>query len=177
MWSEEVIRLDGEEDNPNESLPKPNSTAPQTYKFFGSYAHSIDSKSRMIIPNAYRTALGETFTIGPTRDFQGIALYPDNVYDQLLSDIVSMNQRKPVVQKFAMQFSKLTYRDMQADAQGRLLLPAKLRQRMLGESKELEISGALDYIRVVGSEKADAEDAFFSDNLEEILEQLGNLDE
>jgi MraZ protein len=131
----------------------------------------------MIIPNAYRDSLGETFTIGPTRDFQGIALYPDSVYDQLLSDIVSMNQRKPVVQKFAMQFSKLSYREMQADAQGRLLLPAKLRQRMLEDAKELEISGALDYIRVVGIEKADAEDAFFSENLDEILEQLGNLDE
>ena len=167
--------MDGEINIPMESTA-PAKTAP-AYVFFGSYAHALDSKGRMIIPNAYREALGETFSIGPTRDFQGIALYPDSVYEQLLSDIMAMNQRKPVVQKFAMQFSKLSYRDMQSDAQGRLLLPAKLRQRMLEDAKELEISGALDYVRVMSSVKADTEDAYFTENLEEILEQLGDLDE
>ena len=172
----EVVRLNDEESKSSSSLSNLNSAAPKSYQFFGSYAHSIDEKGRLIVPNSYRDALGKPFTIGPTRDFQGIALYPDDVYDQLLADIVSMNQRKPVVQKFAMQFSKLTYREIQPDSQGRLLLPAKLRQRMLGDAKELEISGALDYIRVVSSEKADDEDMFFTDNQEEILEQLGNLD-
>ena len=173
----EVVQMNEEEGKSSGSLSNLSSAAPKTYQFFGSYAHSIDEKGRLIVPNSYRNALGKPFTIGPTRDFQGIALYPDDVYDQLLADIVSMNQRKPVVQKFAMQFSKLTYRDVQPDNQGRILLPVRLRQRMLGETKELEISGALDYIRVVSSEKADAEDVFFSDNLDEILEQLGNLDE
>lgn len=173
----EVKLLDDEKLNSPQQSESRASAAPKTYTFFGSYAHSIDNKGRMIVPNAYRASLGETFTIGPTRDFQGIALYPDVVYDQLLSDIVSMNQRKPVVQRFAMQFSKLSYREMQADGQGRLLLPAKLRQRMLGEAKELEISGAFDHIRIVDSAKADTEDAFFTENLEDILKQLGDLDE
>lgn len=147
------------------------------YSFFGSYAHSIDTKGRIIVPGAYREPLGETFTIGPTRDFQGIALYPNRIYDQLLGDIMSMNQRKPVVQKYTMQFSKLSYRDMQADGQGRLLLPAKLRQRILKEAKDLEISGALNCVRIVDSSKADEEDLSFNQNLEDILEQLGNLEE
>ncbi len=149
----------------------------QTYTFLGSYAHAVDDKGRIIVPTAYRAPLGQTFTIGPTRDFQGIALYPNPVYDQLLGDIMSMNQRKPVVQKFAMQFSKLSYRDMQADGQGRLLLPAKIRQRMLGEARELEISGAFDHVRIMDSARAGDEDAFFTENLEDILEQLGNLEE
>lgn len=149
----------------------------KSYQFFGSYAHAIDSKGRMIVPNAYRSALRESFTIGPTRDFQGIALYPNPVFDQLLSDMDAMKQRKPVVQKYKTQFSKLSYREMQADAQGRLLLPAKLRQRMLGEAKELEISGALDHVRVVDSAKAETEDTFFMDNLDDILDELGNLED
>ena len=33
------------------------------FKFFGSYDHSIDAKGRIIVPNAYRKALGESFTI------------------------------------------------------------------------------------------------------------------
>lgn len=165
--------MDGDEKT-TQQAPQANGKA---YTFLGSYAHAVDDKGRIIVPNAYRNPLGATFTIGPTRDFQGIALYPNAVYDQLLADIMSMNQRKPIVQRFAMQFSKLSYRDMQADGQGRLLLPAKVRQRMLGEAKELEISGAFDHVRIMDSVKAAAEDTFFSENLEEILEQLGNLDE
>ena len=170
-----VSRLD--EDNQVIEEPAGHSTSPgETFTFFGAYAHAIDNKGRMIIPNAYRDALGESFTIGPTRDFYGIALYPNSVYNQLLADIVSMNRRKPIVQKYVTQFSKLSYRDIQPDSQGRISLPAKLRQRMLGEAKELEISGALDHIRVVDNRKADTEDNSFMDNLEEILEQFGNLD-
>lgn len=165
--------MDGDE-NTTQQESQANGKA---YTFLSSYAHAIDDKGRIIVPSAYRNPLGPTFTIGPTRDFQGIALYPNAVFDQLLADIMSMNQRKPIVQRFAMQFSKLSYRDMQADGQGRLLLPAKIRQRMLGDAKELEISGAFDHVRIMDSAKAAAEDTFFGENRDEILEQFGNLDE
>ncbi len=153
------------------------SSAPQTYAFFGSYSHALDAKSRLIIPSPYRPPLGETFTIGPTRDFQGIALYPNAVFAQLLAEIHAMNPRKPIVQRYAEQVSKLSFPGSQADTQGRLLLPATLRQRMLGEAKDLEISGAFDYVRIMDSAKAAAEDTYFTDNLESIMEQLGNLDD
>ena len=93
--------------------------------FFGSYAHSIDAKGRIIIPNAYREALGETFSMGPTRDFNGVALYPNDEFDRILDELNAMNQRKPFVQNYTVQFYKLSYRDMQADSQGRLLAQAK----------------------------------------------------
>ncbi|MDD3411136.1 MAG: hypothetical protein PHY12_10050 [Eubacteriales bacterium] len=147
------------------------------YQFFGSYAHTLDGKGRIIIPNAYRGDLGETFTVGPTRDFEGVALYPDAVFERLLAELTAMNQRKPIVQKYVTQFFKLSYRGMQPDAQGRLLLPGKLRQRMLGEAKELEVSGAFDHVRIVDSAKAENEDMSFAENLGGILEELGNLDE
>lgn len=157
--------------------PMPPPQAPAKYAFFGSYGHSLDAKGRIIIPNAYREALGETFTIGPTKDFRGVALYPDPVYDQILADIQRMNQRKPDVQRFATQFFKLSYREIQSDQQGRILLPTMLRQRMLENAKELEISGAFDHIRIEDSARATQEDQYFSDNLDSILEALGNLDD
>jgi MraZ protein len=88
-----------------------------------------------------------------------------------------MNPRKPIVQRFSDQISKLSFPGSQADSQGRLLLPATLRQRMLGEAKDLEISGAFDHVRIVDRAKANAEDIFFTENLESILEQVGNLDD
>ena len=57
------------------------SILPKNYTFFGSYDHSLDPKGRIIIPTAYRKPLGEVFTISITRDGEGIALYPDPVFD------------------------------------------------------------------------------------------------
>lgn len=147
-----------------------------TTEFFGSYDHSIDAKGRIIVPNAYRDALGEIFTIGPTRDFKGIALYPNTVFNQIRDELNSMNQRKPFVQTYTMQFFKLSYRDIQADAQGRLLLPPKLRQRILGEAKDLEISGISNHVRIIDAEQANIADINFTEHLDDILEQMGNLD-
>ena len=153
----------------------PSSDAPATaeFNFFGSYSHSIDAKGRIIIPNAYRDMLGETFTIGPARDFKGIALYPEPVYESILRELSALNQRKRVVQTYTQQFYKLSYRGVQADTQGRLLLPPKLRQRMLGEARDLEISGGFNHVRIVEAEKADRTDEAFMDNLDMTLDQIG----
>ena len=145
-------------------------------EFLGSYSHSIDAKGRIIIPNAYRLALGAVLTIGPTRDFKGIALYPDAVFNQILEELNEINPRKAIVQTYTMQFYKLCYRDMQPDGQGRLLLPPKLRQRMLGEAKDLEISGGFNHVRIMDAEQANRDDEDFMRNLDDILDKMGNMD-
>ncbi len=164
--------MDDSENMISSSMPNP-ADKPK-FAFFGSYAHSIDAKGRIIIPTAYRDALGETFTLGPTRDFNGIALYPDEVFDRILEELSAMNQRKPLVQNYTMQFYKLSYRSMQADTQGRLLLPPKLRQRMLQDAKELEISGGYNHVRIVDAVKADEADLEFMAKKDELLEEMGN---
>ena len=95
----------------------------------------------------------------------------------MLDELAALNQRKPIVQKYMTEFFKFSYRDMQPDAQGRILLPTRLRQWMFGDAKELEISGGPDHVRIVDSAKANAEDVSFRENLPDILEQMGNLDE
>lgn len=160
-------------ENSASALPQ----SPRSFTFFGCYDHSIDAKGRIIVPNAYRKPLGDTFTISITRDGEGIALYPDDVFDALLSELYSLNQRKVAVQKYQAHLAKMSYRGMQADSQGRLLLPVKLRQYVLGDAKDVEISGALDHIRIVGSEAANAEDKYFREHRTEILEEIGNMEE
>ena len=99
------------------------------------------------------------------------------MFDALLSELYSLNQRKVAVQKYQAHLAKMSYRGMQADSQGRLLLPVKLRQYVLGDAKDVEISGALDHIRIVGSEAANAEDTYFREHRTEILEEIGNMEE
>ena len=164
-----MARLDGDEKQVDERAVL------GSHSFFGAFSYAIDSKGRTVIPTTYRDALGDTFTMAVTRDFNAIALYPNAVYDKLLTELESMNKRKPVVQKYTDEFYKWTYRDMSHDGQGRIQIPAMLRQLMLGEEKELEISGALNHIRIVGSQKARTEDINFMKNIDTILEEIGNL--
>lgn len=161
----------------NTRLDPQASARPKKLTFFGSYDHSIDAKGRMIIPTVYRKALGDTFTLTISLDDRAIALYPDEGFEEMLADLYAMNRRKPAVQKQQDHVAKYSYPGMQADNQGRVLLPVKLRQYVLGDARDVEISGALDHVRVVASEVARQEDDYYRQHREEILEEIGNLEE
>ena len=163
--------MDG--DDRGNRLPAGNT--PRKFTFYGSYDHSIDIKGRIIIPNAYRKPLGDVFTVSLTRDGLGIALYPDDVFDLMMEELYHLNQRKPSVQRYEAYIAKMSYRDMEADGQGRLLLPIKLRQMVLGEAKDVEISGALDHIRIVSQGSGLEEDAFFRQNRDAILNEIADM--
>ncbi len=147
--------------------------------FFGCYDHAIDGKGRIIIPSDYRESLGSQFTIGPTRDQKAIALYPKHTWQALLhemSEIRRIHGNKPKVQVYLNRFFKFSYPNVESDNQGRLLLPAKLRQEMLGDARDVEISGVQDHIRIVTSEKAAEEDRYYKENENDILEFMGGLE-
>ena len=149
---------------------------PRKFTFFGSYDHAIDGKGRIIIPNAYRKALGDSFTITIDLDDKAIAIYPDEAFEEMIAELYSLNRRKPAVQRQQDHVAKFSYPGMQADNQGRVLLPVKLRQYVLGAAKDVEISGALDHIRIVDSAAAMAEDEYYRDHRDEILDEIGNMD-
>ena len=153
------------------------SEKPRKLTFFGSYDHSIDAKGRLIIPTAYRKALGESFTITISLDDRAIALYPDAGFEEMLTELYALNRRKPSVQKQQDHVAKYSYPGVQADNQGRVLLPVKLRQYVLGDARDVEVSGALDHVRIVDSAAARQEDDYYREHREEILEEIGNLEE
>ena len=66
-------------------------------------------------------------------------------------------------------FSKYTYEDCECDAQGRVLLPQKLRSRFLTDAKEVEVSGVGSHIRVMRLEDAEKEEEEFSLEIPDVL--------
>ena len=146
-------------------------------EFSGNYAHTIDPKGRVTIPSAYREALGESFTITVSLDDRAVAIYPDEAFETMIDELYALNRRKPAVQKQLDHVAKFSYPGMQADNQGRVLLPVKLRQYVLGDARDVEISGALDHIRIVESAVAQEEDTYYKDHRDEILDEIGNLEE
>ena len=146
-------------------------------RFFGSYDHSIDAKGRIIIPTVYRKDLGESFTITIGLDDASIAIYPDAAFEEMVEELYRMNRRKPAVQRQQDHVAKFSYPGMQADSQGRVHLPVKLRQYVLDEAKDVEISGALDHIRIVDSAIGLAEDTYYKEHNEEIRNEIAELED
>ena len=146
-------------------------------RFLGSYDHSIDAKGRIIIPTVYRKDLGESFTITVGMDNNSIALYPDAAFDEMIEALYSMNRRKPAVQRLQDHVAKFSYPGIQADNQGRVLLPAKLRQYILGEAKDVEISGSLDHIRIVDASVGLTEDTYMKEHYDEIRDEIADMEE
>lgn len=148
---------------------------PRAFTFFGCYEHSLDGKGRMIIPNAYRKPLGETFTISITPEGDGIALYPEDIFDEMLADLYQLNRLNDSVRRYLAYLGKMSYRGVEADGQGRILLPAKLRQRILGDIKEVEISGGMDHVRIYDANKGTEEDDYFELHRGDILAEVSEL--
>ncbi len=164
-----------DENQQNRTADVPQRQLPRTFTFFGSYDHSVDTKGRLIVPTAYRKPLGDTFTISVTPDGEGIALYPEAVFDDLLMDLYQLNRLDESLQKYLAYLGKMSYRNMETDTQGRILIPARLRQRILKDARELEVSGAMDYVRIVDAQKGNDEDDYFDLHRADIHKRIAEM--
>ena len=146
--------------------------------FIGSYNHSLDGKGRMVVPQAFREKLGEKFFVAPSQDSKSIALYSEIAWARLRDRFARLQARKMSYEliRFLEQFDAYSYRDQECDAQGRILLPAKLRQKILGDEKDVEITGANDHVRVVAAKSAEEQFTGFLNDLPDILGALNGLD-
>lgn len=143
--------------------------------FVGSYPHSIDAKGRMIIPAAFRDALGDRFAVAPSPDFQAVALYPISDWVARRDELAAIIRRKPVAQPLLDQFTKYSYTDCEADAQGRLLLPQRIRSWRLGDARDVEVNGAFTHIRIIPAAVGKDQDRAFDEKYPDPLAFLTAL--
>lgn len=130
--------------------------------FMGEYLHTIDGKGRLIVPAKFREALGEKFIATKGLD-HCLFVYPAEEWQALEEKLRALPFTQPDVRAFVrFFFSGAT--ECEVDKQGRILLPANLREYaqlekdvvLVGVSSRVEIwSQALwtDYSR-------QAEDAY-----------------
>lgn len=116
-------------------------------EFSGNYSHSIDPKGRVTIPTAFRQLLGENFTIGLNNEFNAIALYPQEKWQEM-SDFLD---RIPDSDRNGMRYVRLikaySFPGGELDGQGRVLLPQALRQK-LGIGKNIRFVGVGRYLEI-----------------------------
>ena len=135
----------------------------------GQYAHTIDAKGRLFIPAKLRQELGDTFHVTVGQD-HCLSVYSDESWAAFMDKLkgMSYNEVKRLRGLFAYGA------DCEPDAQGRILLPAKLREYASLE-KDVVIIGSFDRVEIWNAERwAELEQAAFeSGSLEQAMEEMG----
>ena len=144
--------------------------------FIGSYSHSLDIKGRLVIPQIFREKLGDQFCLAPSFDFQSIAVYPTEMWEKRSETYEKLGHLNPALNRYLEHFYALSYSGQACDAQGRVLLPANIRQKILGDEKDVDITGANDHIRVVASSAGERGWKQFQTELPNLLELIAGLE-
>ncbi len=92
--------------------------------FQGEFDHSVDEKGRVIIPTKFRSSLGERFYM--TKGLGGcVFVYTESAYKDLSETLSRQRQLDEHTMRLQRFF---TSSELSADAQGRVAIPAKLRE-------------------------------------------------
>ena len=115
----------------------------------GEYKHSIDAKGRLAMPARLREELGERFTV--TKGLDGcLAVYPEKEWEALEDRIRNLGNGEKARRVKRYYFANAF--DAQLDAQGRILIPANLRE-FADLQKDVVVIGQLDHAEIWNSEK------------------------
>ena len=108
------------------------------HMFMGEYNHTIDAKGRLIIPSKFRELLGEEFVL--TKGLDGcLSIYPMDEWKAFEEKLKAL----PLTNKSARAFSRFFVAGAtmcELDKQGRILLPAVLRE-FAGITKDAVLVG------------------------------------
>ncbi len=135
----------------------------------GQYQHTIDAKGRLFIPAKLREELGETFYV--TMGMDGcLSVYSDGSWAKFTEKFESL----PYTRTKAMRPLFANAAKCEPDAQGRILLPAKLRA-YAGLQKDVVVIGVSNRAEIWNAEKwyAVEEAELNPENMGAVMEELG----
>lgn len=136
----------------------------------GKYAHNIDAKGRLFIPAKLREELGgKNFHLIIGQD-NCLSVFSDESWKEKM---VAFKERSySSLKKLRIIFANAA--DCDPDAQGRILIPADLRQKA-GLSKEVIVVGSFDRVEIWDARRwaEMEEEAFSSGELQAAMEEMG----
>ena len=135
----------------------------------GQYAHNIDAKGRLFIPARLREELGQTFHVTVGLD-HCLSIYSDESWAAFTDKVRAL----PYSKAKALRPLFANAVDCEPDAQGRILIPAKLRE-YADLQKEVVVIGSFDRAEIWNAERWAREEAmaFDSGSLEQAMEEMG----
>lgn len=138
--------------------------------FMGEYNHSIDQKGRLIIPSKFRDSLGDEFVV--TKGLDGCLFVYDNAeWEAFVEKLTSLPTTSKDSRAFA-RFFLAGAANVEVDKQGRILLPANLRNHA-ELTKDVVLVGVARRIEIWSKERWENNDFGDMDEIAEKLEELG----
>ncbi len=118
--------------------------------FMSEYNHTIDTKGRLIIPAKFRDVLGQEFVVSKGMDGCLFVYANDDwkAFEQKLTEL-------PLINKEARQFARFFLAgaaQVELDKQGRILLPANLRE-FAGLDKDVVLVGVGSRVEIWSRDK------------------------
>lgn len=139
--------------------------------FMSEYNHTVDTKGRLIVPSKFREQLGDEFVV--TKGMDGCLFVYANedwiAFEQKLTSLPLINKE---ARKFA-RFFLAGAAQVEVDKQGRILLPANLRE-FAGLEKDVVLVGVGSRIEIWSRENWENMDADSDmDDIAATMESLG----
>lgn len=138
--------------------------------FKGEYNHNIDAKGRMIVPSKFREQLGDTFVA--TKGLDGcLFVYSNDEWARIEEKFREI----PLTSKDARKFLRFFFAgavDCEVDKQGRILIPANLRE-YAGLEKEVVSVGAFTRVEIWDKQRWQEDNTY--DDMDEVAEHMAEL--
>ena len=139
--------------------------------FMSEYNHTVDTKGRLIVPSKFREQLGDEFVV--TKGMDGcLFVYANDDWSAFEQKLTSL----PLINKEARKFARFFLAgaaQVEVDKQGRILLPANLRQ-FAGLEKDVVLVGGGSRIEIWSRENWENMDADSDmDDIAATMESLG----
>ncbi|MBE0466667.1 MAG: division/cell wall cluster transcriptional repressor MraZ [Candidatus Desulforudis sp.] len=141
--------------------------------FIGEYQHTLDAKGRLFIPARFREGLGTGFVVTKGLD-HCLFLYSRAEWEQLEQKL----RKLPFARADARAFMRLFFSgaaELEADKQGRVLLPAGLREYARLD-KEVMVLGVSSRVEIWAREEWERYSSEAADAYEEIAEKIVDYD-
>ena len=138
--------------------------------FMGEYNHTVDAKGRLIVPSKFREQLGDEFVV--TKGLDGCLLVYENTEWKVLEEKL---HSLPLTNANARKFSRFFLAGAttcEVDKQGRILLPAVLRD-FAKITKEAVLVGVGSRIEIWSRDSWNESNTY--DDMEEIAENMEGL--
>ena len=138
--------------------------------FMGEYNHTVDAKGRLIVPSKFREQLGEEFVV--TKGLDGcLFVYENTEWKALEEKLHALPLTNANARKFS-RFFLAGATTCEVDKQGRILLPAVLRD-FAGIDKDAVLVGVGSRIEIWSKDAWNESNTY--DDMEEIAENMEGL--
>ena len=138
--------------------------------FMGEYNHTVDAKGRLIVPSKFREQLGDEFVV--TKGLDGcLFVYENTEWKALEEKLHALPLTNANARKFS-RFFLAGATTCEVDKQGRILLPAVLRD-FAGIDKEAVLVGVGSRIEIWNREAWNQSNT--NDDMEAIAENMEGL--